>query len=240
MVLVLGPVYAVLYYVVFRVAIHAFNLRTPGREDPQAGTAEVAGVADDGAGLPRQLVQAFGGPDNITALDACITRLRVSVAQIDKVDQGALKALGAAGVLIVGNNAQAIFGTRSENLKTAIEEYLHNTGDAAHGTTPLPGPGVAAVHKAGPTQLRDPDAQARASAWLAALGGQDNVARVTACARTRVRVELHDAQRADEPALVRAGVTALMRLPGEVVHLVVGLNAEQYASALAAELAPES
>ena len=63
------------------------------------------------------------GKENITNLDACITRLRVSVADVSKVDQAGLKKLGAAGVVVAGSGVQAIFGTKSDNLKTEMDEY---------------------------------------------------------------------------------------------------------------------
>lgn len=67
---------------------------------------------------------AFGGKTNITSLDACITRLRISVADVAKVDQTRLKQLGARGVVVVGAGVQAIFGTQSDNLKTEMDDYL--------------------------------------------------------------------------------------------------------------------
>ena len=69
-------------------------------------------------------MSAFGGQENITNLDACITRLRVSVKSIEAVDQDRLKALGAAGVVVAGSGVQAIFGTKSDNLKTDMDQYL--------------------------------------------------------------------------------------------------------------------
>ncbi len=104
-------------------------MKTPGREDEEV---DVQDAREDSANrFAQQLVLAFGGRSNIKDLDACITRLRVGVDDIGKADQKKLKALGAAGVLLVGNNMQAIFGTRSENLKTDIEEYLKVAGDEA-------------------------------------------------------------------------------------------------------------
>ncbi len=108
-VFILGPIYAVIYYSVFRFVITRFNLKTPGREDD---TVEAATVSTAGTGgRSRELVLAFGGRSNIQSLDACITRLRVSVKNPALVDDGKLKALGAAGVMRVGNGVQAIFGT---------------------------------------------------------------------------------------------------------------------------------
>ena len=67
-----------------------------------------------------KVLAAFGGFENITSVDACITRLRISVNDKSKVDKAKLKCLGAAGVLEVGDNMQAIFGTRAETLKGEI------------------------------------------------------------------------------------------------------------------------
>ncbi len=118
---IVGLIYAALYYTVFRVAIVALDLKTPGRE---AATEEesVADMAEHF--MAEQLVLAFGGKENISNLDACITRLRVTVKEIAKVDQAKLKHLGAAGVVISGNGVQAIFGTKSDNLKTDMDMWI--------------------------------------------------------------------------------------------------------------------
>ncbi|PTN36006.1 PTS glucose transporter subunit IIBC [Desulfonatronum sp. SC1] len=130
LVLVFGPLVGLIYYGTFRVLIRAWDLKTPGREDV-AADAEIddQGQAGSPTGdlareLPRNLVSAFGGRENIVSLDACITRLRVEVADPARADQARLKALGATGVMVVGRNMQAIFGPRSENLKTAMEQFL--------------------------------------------------------------------------------------------------------------------
>ena len=127
--LVLGPIWAGVYYGVFSFAIRRFNLLTPGREveDEAATAARTAG----GDSSRCRLVRAFGGRSNIVSLDACITRLRVKLADVTKASPDKLKALGAAGVVVVGDGMQAIFGTRSENLKTEIGEYLKTAGPEA-------------------------------------------------------------------------------------------------------------
>ncbi|MGO2160392.1 MAG: PTS glucose transporter subunit IIBC [Vibrio toranzoniae] len=119
----LGLVYAVVYYIVFRTVIKALDLKTPGREDE----SEEESVAT-GSELAGELVAAFGGKANITGLDACITRLRVAVADTAVVDQDKLKKLGAAGVVVVSGGVQAIFGTKSDNLKTDMDEWIRNNG----------------------------------------------------------------------------------------------------------------
>ncbi|TKF27917.1 PTS glucose transporter subunit IIBC [Vibrio kanaloae] len=119
----LGLIYAVVYYIVFRAVIKALDLKTPGREDE----SEEESVAT-GSELAGELVAAFGGKANITGLDACITRLRVAVADTAIVDQDKLKKLGAAGVVVVSGGVQAIFGTKSDNLKTDMDEWIRNNG----------------------------------------------------------------------------------------------------------------
>ncbi|MED4229006.1 glucose-specific PTS transporter subunit IIBC [Neobacillus cucumis] len=120
--ILLGLVFAVIYYFVFRLAITKLNLKTPGREDDTEVAAEEAkGQAGD---LPFQILEAMGGQQNIAHLDACITRLRVSVNDIQNVNKDELKRLGAAGVLEVGNNVQAIFGPRSETIKGQMQDII--------------------------------------------------------------------------------------------------------------------
>ncbi|WP_025565570.1 PTS glucose transporter subunit IIBC [Psychromonas sp. SP041] len=118
--IIIGLIYAVVYYSLFRIVIKALNLKTPGREDEE----QVDSVVLNNEEMSSALVAAFGGKANIDNLDACITRLRISVNDIALVDQAGLKKLGAAGVVVSGNGVQAIFGTKSDNLKTDMEAFL--------------------------------------------------------------------------------------------------------------------
>jgi PTS system N-acetylglucosamine-specific IIC component len=143
----MGVVFFVVYYLLFRFAITRWNLRTPGREpesefdaEEQANlgegadlaTAVAAGgaaIATKAASAPtttdskaEQVIAAFGGRENLVNVDACITRLRMEVADKSKVDQARLKSLGAAGVIEVGNSVQAVFGTDAEALKNDIND----------------------------------------------------------------------------------------------------------------------
>ncbi len=132
--LAMGAVFFVLYYSMFRFAILRWNMRTPGREPDEEFEAEQranlvdggpgAGLAAGAVGRARQLIAAFGGADNLQHVDACITRLRIEVADKSLVDRGRLKALGAAGVIEVGNNVQAIFGMQADALKSDINAVL--------------------------------------------------------------------------------------------------------------------
>lgn len=140
---ILGPVYAVIYYAIFRFLIIKMNFKTPGREDDvevlaaqgvtsnnkdiQTQSAQTQTQAQDSSAelsFAENIILAFGGKENILNLDACITRLRVELADKSKMNQAQLKALGAAGVMVVGNNAQAVFGPRSSNIMEDMRPYL--------------------------------------------------------------------------------------------------------------------
>lgn len=119
LVIPVGLVYAVIYYVLFRFFIVKLNLKTPGREEE-----EITSKVTSNDELPFSVLDAMGGKDNIKHLDACITRLRVEVKDKSKVDVAELKALGAAGVLEVGNNMQAIFGPKSDQIKHEMARIM--------------------------------------------------------------------------------------------------------------------
>ncbi|GMK44270.1 MULTISPECIES: N-acetylglucosamine-specific PTS transporter subunit IIBC [Paenibacillus] len=127
MIIPIGLVYAVVYYVLFRVVIVKLNLKTPGREDDDlvedgAKDGAPAGAGDDKA---SQVLAALGGSGNIESIDACITRLRLIVKDEKAVNDAELKRLGAAGVMRLGKGAvQAIFGTQSERLKEQIKKRM--------------------------------------------------------------------------------------------------------------------
>ncbi len=116
-----GMVFAVVYYFGFRWAIRRWDLKTPGREVEDAATVTATST---GASLAGQILQALGGKTNLAELDACITRLRVSVKQLQQVDQTKLKQLGASGVMVVGDNLQIVFGPKSDQLKTEIQQLI--------------------------------------------------------------------------------------------------------------------
>jgi len=233
--LVIGPIWGGLYYGVFTFAIRRFNLPTPGREVEAESVKPAHAVTSDNFAL--QLVRAFGGRSNIVSLDACITRLRIKVADVSKASPTNLKALGAAGVVVVGDGVQAIFGTQSENLKTDMQEYLKTAGPEADEVEPS-----TAVATSAPVGLqppvRDPDAARKAAAYIAAVGGKANIVRVAACAETRLRLELRDQAQVREAALRSEGIAAVVKFDhGKTLHLLAGLNADQYAAEMRGQLA---
>ncbi|MFC7320239.1 glucose-specific PTS transporter subunit IIBC [Halobacillus campisalis] len=120
-VIIVGLIFSVIYYFGFRWAILKFNLATPGREDEAADAGGDSGEVDD---KPFEILEAMGGEKNISYLDACITRLRVSVHDKENVNKDRLKKLGASGVMEVGNNIQAIFGPVSDTLRGQMQDII--------------------------------------------------------------------------------------------------------------------
>ncbi|HET6701017.1 MAG TPA: PTS glucose transporter subunit IIBC [Gemmatimonadaceae bacterium] len=226
----LGPLWALMYYGLFRTLIVKQDLKTPGRELEEAGVEVSGGPGVEGDGLAPRLVTAFGGAGNIKNLDACITRLRVELNDVSRANPAALKALGASGVMQVGNGMQAIFGTRSENLKTAMEEYMRAGGVGAATTPVVPAPArqeAAAVVRVEPTA----DDRARAAAIVEALGGYDNIAQVEPVAVTRLRIEVREPSRVRKAALEKA-TDGVLSVSDRVLHVVAGKSAERCAAAI--------
>jgi PTS system glucose-specific IIC component len=122
---------------------------------------------------------------------------------------------------------QAIFGTRSENLKTDMEEYIRAGGASALAAPP---PDAPAADQ--PALAVTPEHRTLAAALLSALGGAENVARVEPRALTRLRVELRDGRAVNESALETAGALGVLRISDSVMHIVVGESAPAAAAAL--------
>jgi len=200
-----GLLYGLVYYVTFRFVIARFRLGTPGREPDETPVA-VAGA--DRPGDAAAFVRALGGAGNVRALDACTTRLRVVVASQSAVDDAALKALGARGLIRpTADTLQVVVGPVADQLAGEIRRGL----------------------RGGPTGAgRSLDC----AALLAALGGATNVRAVEA-ASTRLLIGVADDARVDEAALAAASPRGFARPARGSVHVVVGPGAAAGREALA-------
>ncbi|MDR1871863.1 MAG: PTS glucose transporter subunit IIBC [Deltaproteobacteria bacterium] len=233
-VFIFGPIYAVVYYLLFRGAIKIFNLKTPGREESSI-TADLD-LSDKWA-MPRELVLAFGGRSNITNMNACITRLRVSVSDPDKVNPDLLKALGAAGVLEAGQAIQAIFGARAGNLKSDIDAYLQQAGEEAELSEEKVQALIAAKKAREAEALKDkivipPASNSEKEAVFAALGGRDNILALKPGGQTRLLAKLVNPELASEAEAKNSNLALFRPHKGEEIHLIVGLNPERYGEIL--------
>lgn len=142
-----GLVFFALYYVVFRFTITKFNLMTPGRELSVAGDESDGydtNVDHSGSGesatesLARRYISAIGGSENLTAIDACITRLRLNVKDSGAVNESVAKRLGASGVIRLNKQSiQIIVGTRAETIASAMKIVL-TKGPVAAASTAAP------------------------------------------------------------------------------------------------------
>ena len=134
-----GIIYFFLYYFIFKFLIKKFDLKTPGREDDTeetklytkadvnaakaAKTAEGNGASTDDI-TSKLICAGLGGKKNISDVDCCATRLRCTVEDSDKVDEGILKQSGAAGVIKKGKGVQVIYGPRVAVIRSNLEDYL--------------------------------------------------------------------------------------------------------------------
>lgn len=112
----IGVVVGIVYYVVFRVVIVKFNLKTPGREDDDDETKAVL-ANDNFTDVARIVLEGVGGKENVTSIDNCITRLRLEIKDYTKVDEKKIKSAGVAGVIRPGKTSvQVIIGTQVQHV----------------------------------------------------------------------------------------------------------------------------
>ena len=137
-VVVVGAVYFVLYYIIFRFMISKFNYKTPGRDDAEevklytradvnarsAASGSTAPAGDDP--VSALIVEGLGGAANLSDVDCCATRLRCTVKDAALVRQDVLKASGASGVICKGNGVQVVYGPKVAVIKAKLEDYLEN------------------------------------------------------------------------------------------------------------------
>jgi PTS system N-acetylglucosamine-specific IIC component len=207
----IGGLYFLIYYTLFRACITAFHLQTPGREpvdnEPVVAAAEI----------PRALafVNALGGAANLISVDACATRLRLTVASQDAVDEKALKRLGAHATVKVSSDAlQVVLGPIADQIAGEIRAHLR----AAPSTTALT-----------PELI---------SALLTALGGRDNIREIEAVATSRLRVRVTNPTAVDGNAIRSLRLRGVARPTADRVHLLVGPSAEEALASLRAVVSP--
>lgn len=159
-VVVVGAVYFVLYYLIFRFMISKFNYKTPGRDDAEevklytradvnarsAASGSTAPAGDDP--VSALIVEGLGGTDNLSDVDCCATRLRCTVKDAALVRQDVLKASGVSGVICKGNGVQVVYGPKVAVIKAKLEDYLENapkTPAAAAAPAPAAAPAAPAA-----------------------------------------------------------------------------------------------
>lgn len=170
-IVIVGLIYAVVYYFVFYFMITKLNLKTPGREPDDVEpklyrrsdvNAAKAAKAEGKASIKEEdmvsalILKGLGGKDNLSDVDCCATRLRVTVNDAGKVDDAMLKSSGASGVIHKGNGVQVIYGPKVSVIKSNLEDFidspLSDDIDSIIGTEP----------QAEETQIKDDKPQAKA------------------------------------------------------------------------------
>jgi PTS system N-acetylglucosamine-specific IIC component len=198
----IGAAYALLYYGLFRFFIRRFDLTTPGRE---RGEVAEAATASTGGARGEAFVAALGGVANLVSVDACTTRLRLIVADQSVVDDAALSALGARGIIRPSENAaQVVLGPVADLVAEEIRGTLAGGG------------GVVAL---APQANRGSEDAMLPGDIAGALGGAANLRSVRAL-HGRYRVELADAAKVDEGALARL-TRGLVRPQPDVCHILI-------------------
>ena len=194
-----GLAYFGVYYFSFRWCIRHFDLKTPGRDAGEVVAARASSAGTRGG----DFVLALGGAKNLATVDACMTRLRLTLNDPSAIDETQLRALGAKGVVRPGGNAlQVVLGPIADQVAGEIRASLHGKSSVAD------------------------------EAWFHALGGADNVEELRQRS-TRLIVGLADAGKVDEAALKRLGARAITHSAGGRVHVLLDEpTAEGVAAAL--------
>ncbi|EPJ9356756.1 PTS N-acetyl glucosamine transporter subunit IIABC [Klebsiella pneumoniae] len=140
MLLVMGVVFFFVYFLLFSAVIRMFNLKTPGREDKAADvvTEEANSNTEEGlTQLATSYIAAVGGTDNLKAIDACITRLRLTVGDSAKVNDAACIRLGASGVVKLNKQTiQVIVGAKAESIGDEMKKVVTRGPVAAAAAAP--------------------------------------------------------------------------------------------------------
>jgi N-acetylglucosamine PTS system EIICBA or EIICB component len=193
----IGAVYSLLYYGLFRFFILRFDLRTPGREPEEEMTVAPALPGADGS-IAGGFVAALGGRDNLVVVDACTTRLRLELADRARVDERALRALGARGSIAVGTHGlQVVLGPIADQVAGEIRAWLATSPSTPRLAASLPDR----------ERLR------------AAFGGAANI-RTVEPRDGRVLVTLDAPDAASAQALQELGLRGATRSAGGVLHLL--------------------
>ncbi len=221
------------------------NMATPGREPATTDAETDATATVDGGLIPRlpggasastrasKYIAALGGASNLTLVDACTTRLYLSVADSEKVSEAQLKSIGARGVPKRGaTNVQVIIGPEADLIADEIcGELQHSSTRGATPASSAPAQPAAAAVSAGDQTAGplDPDPLR----WLALFGGATNVVSLDAVAATRLRVIVRDPASVDRQRLLSLDVAWVS---ADTFHIVVGAPAQCYTTQMATRL----
>jgi len=215
----IGVIYFTVYYATFRFFIVRFDVKTPGRDDVEP--AQAGAVTDAPNEEAAKYLVALGGARNLLTIDACMTRLRLSIASREAVDEAALKALGAAGMIYpTSDTMQVVVGLRAD----AIAAELRRVAE-----TPAPQTTTRTMESdhIGEQSLAEDEVHV----LLQALGGLDNVISVDAWG-TRLKIRVKDAALVDDVCVARTGLRGAAVIDEKLVHVLADGSPAPIARAL--------
>ena len=215
----IGAIYFTVYYATFRFFIVRFDVKTPGRDDVEPAQAgAVTGAPNEEA---AKYLVALGGARNLLTIDACMTRLRLSIASREAVDEAALKALGAAGMIYpTSDTMQVVVGLRAD----AIAAELRRVAE-----TPAPQTTTRTMES---DDIREQSlAEDEVHVLLQALGGIDNVISIDARG-TRLKIRVKDAALVDDVGVARTGLRGAAVIDDKLVHVLADGSPAPIARAL--------
>ena len=236
--IMLGLAYAAIYFCVFYFGIKIFNFKTPGREDEEmVDIFEVdSSAAPEGLDVKsnaykaRQFVKVLGGLENLTNIDACVTRLRLTLKDTSMADEGVMKALGASGMVRVGEkNLQIILGPLAEIVAGEMKQV-----SAAEDLSAIQVPvqKVASVAQPSATSavktIEPAVIPQLARGFTRAVGGRKNLTRIEACV-TRLRLQVQDTSVIKDDEIKALGALGVVRIGTHNLQIVIGPQAERIA-----------
>ena len=249
MLLPIGLLYSGLYYGLFRLCIALFDLATPGREAEE--TKPTAPQTHNSRG--QAFVEALGGAENLVSVDACTTRLRLKVVDLNAANEMALKALSVRGIVRPGGSElQVVIGPSADQVAGEMRAELRAGTATRVGTGPKKPrdptqEGSPAHSDAGPSASSGGDGAgapepnagdvALAATLIPALGGANNVRALKTCA-SRVQVDVVDPTIVDLAALDRIAVRGVACPGGSTVHVLLGPRTGAVVRSLRATLEP--
>ena len=253
MLIVQGLIFFTIYYVVFRTLILKLKLLTPGREDDVETTdsnnsAQKTKVAESKHELANQYLTALGGRNNLTEIDACITRLRLQIKDKKQVNEAELKRLGAQAVLFINNTSvQVIVGTLAEILaanmneisKTTLNQNItHQNITSSNITQENITPqniNSQDINSQDITQDITKQNKTQADSIIKSLGHINNISSIKTIAYTRLLVKIKDTKQVNEEQLKQLNISLFIE-QGNNLQLIIGPNASIIANIINSKL----
>jgi len=216
-----GFIFFAIYFIIFDFAIRKYNLKTIGRDVTNQMLNMVR--ADS---RPLQFIDALGGSRNLVVVDACTTRLRLTVLDSGNINKDMLSALGARGVIApTKETLQVIIGPTADIVAGEIRQAMA-ANHATHLTEPKNHTTELHDLKIATDIVLDDKTQKLAATIVKYLGGIDNIKSFSVVAITRLRVEVNNSNKIDMAGFVELGDIELIDISGNIKQIYIGNNAQ--------------